>query len=246
MDLKPKNARSLFADLAKMPKPDLKSLGPVNISQLVAGLNDPPEPPADEKRKIAGEATGLDGATQIHREPKKRRLVYDLASAGRAVQALGKLPDEDESFHCIMGGDYHGFDLVIAVRELAGAPIDALHVATLGFNRHNMTHLCEMLDAGDIGAVHLLCSEYFSAADFETFGFAKLQLSRRGFRCVATRNHAKVLLFAIGARRFIVESSANLRSCNNLEQFSLFQSAPLYEFHRAWIERVMSHADTGS
>lgn len=141
-----------------------------------------------------------------------------------------------------MGGDYHGFDLVIAVHELAAARIDELHLATLGFNRHNISHLCAMIDADAVGPVHLLCSEYFSSADFETYGFARAELSRRGCRCLAARNHAKILLFAIGSARYVIESSANLRSCNNLEQFALHQSPTLYAFHRAWIERVLTHA----
>lgn len=239
----PKNARSLFAGLGDLPKPDMKSLVASNIGELVESLGEPVTPaPADAKKKRAGEAAGLDGVNQFHHEGRKRRLFYDLATAKRAAAGLGRLPDPDESFHCVMGGDYHGFDLVIAVHELARAPVDSLHLATLGFNRHNISHLCAMLDSGAVGRVDVMCSEYFSGADFETYGYAKAELGRRGFRCVATRNHAKILLFAIGDRRFVIESSANLRSCNNLEQFALFQSAPLYEFHRAWIERVMSYA----
>ena len=237
-----KNARGIFAGLGDLPKPDMKSLVAPNIGALVESLGDPPDQsakPTDKKR--AGEAAGIDGLEHLHREPPKRRLFYDLATARRATAALGRLPDPEESFHCLMGGDYHGFDLIIAVRELAGEVIEELHVATLGFNRHNMAHLCSMLDARDVGRAHVLCSEYFAGADFETFGYAKHELGRRGLRCVASRNHAKVLLFAIGPRRFVIESSANLRSCNNLEQFALCQSPPLYEFHRAWIERALNH-----
>jgi hypothetical protein len=35
------------------------------------------------------------------------------------------------------------------------------------------------------------------------------------------------------------ETSANLRSCNNLEQFSLTNSRPLFNFHKSWIGRML-------
>jgi hypothetical protein len=37
-------------------------------------------------------------------------------------------------------------------------------------------------------------------------------------------NHSKIILFDMGDHAYAVESSANLRSCNNLEQFSLTNS----------------------
>lgn len=44
------------------------------------------------------------------------------------------------------------------------------------------------------------------------------ELVRRGHRCVAVRSHAKILLFEMSdGRSFAWESSANLRSCKNVE-----------------------------
>jgi len=235
---KSKNARNALADLAKLPRPDFAALQKPNLTALFQGIGEPRT--EEEKKKRAAEATGLDGQNLLHVEPAKRRLVYDLATAKKAVSSIGRLPGLDESFHCIMGGDYHGFDLIIAIQQLAGEPVDELHVTTLGFNRHNMTQLCEMLAARQIGTARVICSDYFAGADADTFAFARDRLARRGSRLIAARNHSKVLLVAIGPRRFVVESSANLRSCNNLEQFALCQSPDLYAFHRAWIERVFA------
>jgi len=43
-------------------------------------------------------------------------------------------------------------------------------------------------------------------------------------------------------RRFAVESSANLRSCRNIEQITLTQAADLHDFHAGWISHVITAA----
>jgi hypothetical protein len=237
---KPKNARRIVPDLTQLPRADFSTLAKPDLCALFAGIGEPRT--EFEKKKRAADAAGLGAERFMHIEPAKRRYVYDLATAKKALAALVRLPEPDESFHCLMGGDYHGFDLVIAIQQLAGVTVESLHITTLGFNRHNMAHLCAMIDAGQIGNARILCSDYFAGADPETFSYARAELASRGSLLHATRNHSKLLLFAVGPRRYIVESSANLRSCNNLEQFSLCQSATLYDFHVEWIERIIAHA----
>ena len=88
------------------------------------------------------------------------------------------------------------------------------------------------------------CADYFAASDAQTYLYARQELTSRGARIAATRNHSKIILLAIGSDRYVVESSANLRSCNNVEQFTLTHSPALYDFHRAWIERIHAHLET--
>ena len=38
--------------------------------------------------------------------------------------------------------------------------------------------------------------------------------------------------------KYVLETSANLRSCQNLEHASLTRSRKLFDFHAAWIARV--------
>ena len=68
-------------------------------------------------------------------------------------------------------------------------------------------------------------------------------LTSRGQRCVAVRSHAKVQCFASDdGRRFVVETSANLRSCRNAEQLTLIADAGLHDFHAAWIDQLLRRA----
>jgi len=125
---------------------------------------------------------------------------------------------------------------------MAAEPVD-LTLTTLGFNLSNNGNLCDMLDAGLVRRATVVCSHFFAKADPEVFTVAKEKLEARGQRILVTRNHSKILLFATTSparsrRYWTIEGSANLRSCNNLEQIALSAGRDLYEFHRGWIERL--------
>lgn len=69
------------------------------------------------------------------------------------------------------------------------------------------------------------------------------QLTARKQPVVAVRSHAKVLLFAMSdGAHYVIESSANLRSCRNVEQFALTRDAGLLQFHRAWMRELIAQA----
>jgi hypothetical protein len=173
-----------------------------------------------------------------------RHTALHLLHVSNAARHLERLPEPGESIHAIMKGNYNAWDLVPAVFKLAGkCKIDALHVATLSFNQQNAIELLEMYDRGDVRAVVFLCSCYFEQTSAQEYAIIDVGLRRRGQQCQAARNHAKIILFAMAdGRRLIIESSANLRSCRNVEQFCMTADADLYEFHRQWIERMVIDA----
>lgn len=182
---------------------------------------------------------------RLCRVSRKRQLLH-LMHVANAAKELQRLPDEEESIHVIMRGNFNGWDLVPAVLRLAApATIDSLYVATLGFNGANASELLELLDAGTIGSVTFLCSCYFQGSNTQEFERLSVELAKRGHWIKAARSHAKLLVIRLtDGRCIVVESSANLRSCRNIEQFAMTQSPALYEFHRQWMEDVFAHERT--
>ena len=117
-----------------------------------------------------------------------------------------------------------------------------LYIATLGFNRDNAAELLRLIDAGQVGQVRFLCSTYYANTDGEVVTWLQGELrARKAGRLLAIRNHAKILLMGLSDGTYLVnESSANLRSCRNIEQFSLSNDADLYAFHKRWMDHVFS------
>lgn len=173
-----------------------------------------------------------------------RRLVRKATkrtfAKAEAARLLERLPAPDESFHCVMAAHVDGWSLVPAVLELCSpAKLRRLWVATLGFNRDNAIELFG--DRKQIERVEFVCSCYFRSVDVDVYEFVQTGLACRGQRIAAVRSHAKLLLFELtDGRGLVVESSANLRSCRNVEQFCLTHSRALLEFHAAWMEEFLS------
>lgn len=126
-----------------------------------------------------------------------------------------------------------------AMALAAPVTIAALHVATLGFSKANTGALFAMLDAGTIARATLLCSHYFSATSKELYDPMAQGMARRGQTFHSMRTHAKVVAMRFGDGRTVtIESSANLRSCKNVETMTLLGDPDLYAFHTAWIDEL--------
>ena len=175
-----------------------------------------------------------------------RRQYLTLTRVANAAKALESLPENGESTHLIARGHFDAFDLVPAVLRMAApATIAELNIATLGFNERNAATLLELLDGG-IGRVTFICSKYFSGMSDGKPVFEALcrDLGERGHPITSARCHAKILGFELTDGRCIVsESSANLRSCRNIEQFVITHDRDLLEFHRRWMADVLERSE---
>lgn len=174
-----------------------------------------------------------------------RRTFKQLLNVSNAAHAIDRLPDPDEAVHVIMSGNFAAWDIVPAALRLAGCGIAELFIATLGYNCKNARELFSLLDSGEVRQVGFVCSCYFRDSNTKEFAELADGLEERGQRIAATRSHAKVIAMRFtDGRTCTTESSANLRSCRNLEQLTLHGDPAVYDFHTAWITEQLSHGRT--
>ena len=224
-----------FANLKTLDNADLTA-----SSEWCADLQMPfdDEPDFDElenpeihpHKRIGGDAA-------LIRRPT-RRLFVDYRANPDAFRHLKRLPKDGESLHGIISGKYALFDLIPALLERTGETIADLIIATLGFSKQNGADLCQMLDDRQVKRAALVCSHYFAKTSKPIYDIVIPELLKRRQRVVAMRSHCKLLVIRMsGGGRYVVESSANLRSCVNVEQFVMTRCPKLYAFHRRWLER---------
>ena len=182
--------------------------------------------------------TAAKAARRLARRIERRRFAR-LEQHAAAIAHLAPLPRPGEIMHGAMDGRFSGWSLATATIELLAEPIDELIVSTLGFNRQNCDSLLELFDGGTIRSVLLNVSNYFRHSDREIFGQIRHELESRGQRVAITRSHAKLLLLKTATRCIVVETSANLRSSQNWEQFAISDDAELYAFHKAWLKDLI-------
>jgi hypothetical protein len=200
------------------------------------------------ERKPAPTGVGIPGAvlapTKPLRRNTKRRLFLDASNARNAADLIGELPAEEESLHMISGTQFPAWSFVPGILKLIDpARIDVLRVSTLGSNMGNSLELLDMLDDCRIGRVAFVGSTYFRDGSASVWGHLTAELGKRGQGFVSCRNHSKLQLFEIGERRYVIETSANLRSNRNFEVATLTQSKPLHDFYAAWIDSLIAFGD---
>ena len=192
--------------------------------------------PEDQQRELSQRAS--------LRRRSGRRVMIDALHRRNAVKDIEKLPEPGESLHLIARGNFPLWQIVPATLALAApATIERLSIATLGFSAGNVTDLMALFDAGKIAAVDIVASVYFERQNPAEYRMMADGLAQRGQRIAALRSHAKVIAMNLtDGKAIAVESSANLRSCRNIEQITIFHDAELCRFHARWIRDVIDAA----
>jgi hypothetical protein len=105
-----------------------------------------------------------------------------------------------------------------------------------------------LIDAGKVGRLTLLVSEFFRDHHAEVCATLIGELAGRSeaHRFAAARSHAKVICMDFGqGGKMVLEGSANLRTNSNREQFCLLLHAALHDWHAGWIDETVSHGQQG-
>jgi len=206
---------------------------------LCDGMPSEPATPPTEPSRTVGEQLRLHDVPLRHRQKISRRRYVDVQGVENAVDRIGALPKNGEAVHFICDGSFQGVQIIPAIIQKAGRPADVALIATLSFNTDNIDLLCGMLDARHVKQMALLCSTYFRAGNVGAFDYAIKELGRRGVSVTAARSHCKITLLHIGQSFYIVEGSANLRSCHACEQMTLHHDAGLFRFYRRILNHIM-------
>ena len=187
----------------------------------------------DARRELRGD--------RAYRRTLTKRTMVDARQTANAVAHIGRLPAPGETIHLVCAGGYSLYHHIEAVLQIA-APVTIryLGIATLGFSRENLERLIALLDAGTIGRLDFLYSVYFRSNEREICERLAHELTTRGQRVLSMRTHCKLLLIELGDGRdaYTIESSANLRSCKNLEQSTFTNHVGLLQFHRRWLDEL--------
>ena len=192
-----------------------------------------------------GDRFGGGEFARANRQKVRKVVTFDARKVQAAVDCVRTMPAAGESVHVVVGQAFAGFDLLPAFLEMASAKsFGRLYLTTLGFSRDNLAQLAILIGGGAIQPLQtrILCGDFFRRADSGLWDVGKLMAKEHGFTFKSYRNHTKLILAELAGRCYVVESSANLRSCQNVEQFTITQSRELFDFHAGWIDECLRFA----
>ena len=179
---------------------------------------------------------------------KQRQRVRDRASFGSLVkpenadEILDLLPaEEGDRLHVVTCGDFVYCDLFTRWLDRMGPPV-SMTISTLSLSEKNAHAIREMMTRHAGFPFHLILSAYFQSSNAAIFTAVEALITEafpERFTLSVGRSHTKVAIVDYGADRgtWVIEGSLNLRSSNNLEQFTVFRDRQLAEFHQRWIDQ---------
>ena len=169
------------------------------------------------------------------KDKNRRRGVKRFIRPENAQALLDYLPPPGDCTHAVVRGDFVIGQIIPVI--LRGQSAEAVHISTLGMSRGNAEMLSDLRVKGQIGDLRILVSHYFAAVDANST-FAEVCRILGSAAPKVCRTHAKVILIAQPPDFFVVAGSANLRSSDNIEQFSIWNDIEVFDFHRRWMDEV--------
>jgi hypothetical protein len=163
------------------------------------------------------------------------------AGIAEAKAVLDHLPGPGESTHLLFTARMDLTDAVNALLEKLG-PCERMAVATLGYNRKNLKAMLAWLDSGAVGSLAMVASIFFRSHNGALWAETLEELRARGQRASCCDCHAKVVALSLASGgRYCLEGSANLcGSGSGIEQLAVINDAGLTEWHRSWIEALVT------
>jgi hypothetical protein len=189
-----------------------------------------------------GQVQPLDRGKPAHRAFLSRIHRRRFACLREAADALTVLPEEEgQSVHCLMTGLYDLMHLLIVLLDRLGSPCAIMRVATLSLSRRNVQEMVALLDAGKIGRLDLLTSDFFRKHDDDIFAELCQEFHARGQRVAAARSHCKIVCLLLeDGRRYVLHGSPNLRTNHNIEQFGIERDAELHAHYDTWLDSMVT------
>ena len=172
----------------------------------------------------------------------------EMISAMREEELRGfwtALPGPDEALHMVSNGKFDYWNFVPIALELCGQPALEFYGSTWTMNRGNALELLALYDAGKLQSVSIFTGLMFKRRESAVYHTIAGGLLDRGQRFLCFENHAKLILLRTRDHHLVIEGSANFTANPRVEQNTVYHSRDLYEFHRGWMEEMLSKNGQG-
>ena len=166
-------------------------------------------------------------------ETEAPRKIYKVAESGERLGTVlgGKLPS-DTVLKCISkpgGFSAVAFVLYVAEKE----PIEQLYVSSLRIGKKELAALDELHKMDRLQKAHFLTGDLMRQnAQYDYADILEMTCQENGWTTKHCHNHSKVILMRTAENFYVVETSANMNTNPQMEQFSFENCEELFNFYQ--------------
>jgi hypothetical protein len=171
------------------------------------------------------------------RDTVSRKEVKKLIKPENAQEVIRNLPAPGETVHAVLRGNFVLGDVLPYLLTYTGyCPL--LRISSLSISNHNAETLRDLVTGGKVGRTMLIVSHWLKGGH-EDGAYRKIvtTIGETG-DIKAARCHAKMILIRSADYDLVLAGSANLRSCDSLEQITIDNDPDVYDFHAAWMDEM--------
>lgn len=173
--------------------------------------------------------------------PKKTRSKNVNYKNARKLSKEIKLSENDR-YYCIVDGSFIFGDFIEAFIVDRDLRVKEMTLSTLSMSQENIDSLANLLNGGFLDHLTIIISDYFYSHERNIlikYMIDKLDKNDR-FQLAVCRTHTKITFFeTYSGSKVIMYGSANLRSSDNLEQFSIEMNDELYDFNHFFHNKIV-------
>jgi len=190
-----------------------------------------------------------DGLTDRYQKPliyggvKAYSVKYD--NAVKLAKELRLAPGG--RFNVIISGAFIFGDFIEAYIVQHNIKIPKMTITTLSMSQDNVDSLANLIHGGFVDQLNLIISHYFYANErrgLVPYIYEKLDINNR-FQLAVAGFHTKTVTFdTTGGKHIVIHGSANLRSSQNIEQFTIEDNQELYDFYNEYQDNIIEKYQT--
>lgn len=168
-----------------------------------------------------------------------KRVKYSNA---RKLAKQIKLEDNTR-WDVIVPGNFIFGDLIEAFVVENNAKIKEMTISTLSMDDNNIDSLRNLYEWNRLDKLNIVISNFFYAHERHSlmpYMIDELDIDNK-FQVAVAAIHTKIVLMeTTGGKKIVMSGSANLRSSDNIEQFTIEENKELYDFHKEWHDVLLN------
>ena len=143
---------------------------------------------------------------------------------------------------CLVSGSFVFGDFIEAFIVKNNIKCTKMVISTLSLNENNIDSLRTLLEKKYIDDLTLIVSDHFFSHerhDLIQYIYQELDIDNK-FQLAITRTHTKIVFFeTLGGKKIVIHGSANLRSSDNIEQFTIEINETLFDFYDEFNSQIV-------
>lgn len=152
----------------------------------------------------------------------------------------------NERYFCIVDGSFIFGDFIEAFIVDRNLKVKELTLSTLSMSQENIDSLANLVNGGFVDKLNIIISDYFYSHErHNLIKYLLATINNSVLQLAVCRTHTKITFFETNdGKKIIMYGSANLRSSDNLEQFSIEHNEELYDFNRNFHNQIIDKFKT--